>query len=119
MTYQDVKSMLDELSALLGIPYEYEAYRKGTAPEPPYFLFTFPESNDFMADDRNYAKFRTLDIELYTLKKNFAMEMKLEKFLEDHDMPYALLADEWLDTEGMHETLYEMSVNITEESEEA
>ena len=49
---------------------------------------------------------------------SIAMEMKLEKFLQDHDMPYALLADEWLDTEGMHETLYEMSVNITE-SEEA
>ena len=60
----------------------------------------------------------TPDGMLYTLKKNFAMEMKLEKFLQDHDMPYALLADEWLDTEGMHETLYEMSVNITE-SEEA
>jgi hypothetical protein len=119
MTYAEVRNLLDDLSAELGIPYEYQSYRKGTAPDPPYFLFTYPASGDLIADNRNYAMFRTLDIELYTLKKNFAMEMKLEKFLQDHDMPYSLLADEWLESEGMHETLYETGVNITEESEEA
>jgi hypothetical protein len=51
-----------------------------------------------------------LDIELYTDDKDWELEKKLEEILDKHDIAWEQTASEWLESEKMWESLYEMEV---------
>lgn len=57
-------------------------------PEPPYICFLVDGSANLMADNQVYHKINDLNIELYTIKKDLVAEAKLEKVLDDHEIPY-------------------------------
>lgn len=57
-------------------------------PEPPYICFLVDGSANLMADNKVYHKINDLNIELYTTKKDLVAEAKLEKVLDDHEIPY-------------------------------
>lgn len=110
MTTREVKQMIDET----GLPNAYHHFREGTGREPPFVVFYFPDSVDFMADGINYAKRRRLIIELYTDAKDFASEAVIEGVLTAHGQPYEM-AEAYIEGEQMYMAAYTTEVYINEE----
>lgn len=81
---------------------------------PPFVVFYYPRSEDFLADDVNYQKIRTLVIELYTDSKDFSSEEAIETSLTNADFVYTK-SETYLDDEKMFEVVYQTSVIIEEE----
>ena len=67
-------------------------------------------TDNFFADGKTYKKITKLDIELYTDDKDWELEKKLEGILDKHDIAWEQTASEWLESEKMWESLYEMEV---------
>lgn len=107
MTYQDVLDMLDETS----LPSAYHHFAEGESPDPPFLVFLFPESDNFGADNRVYQKIDVLNIELYTDRKDPALEETLETILDNHNLFYQK-SETWIEDELMYEVLYEMRMLI-------
>ena len=112
MTYKEVNTFI----AGLGLPYAYNEFPAGTSQEPPFICFLFDSSNDFIADDTNYAKIRPLTIELYTAEKDFALEDTVEAALSASGFVYSR-QETYLDDEQMNMVIYTTEIVITEEIE--
>lgn len=108
MTPTDVEKMLGEL----GIPYRYNHFtqREMEDVELPIAVWNVPGTNNFFADGKVYKKISRLDIELYTDEKDWNMEEKLEEILNKNGITWQQTASEWLESENMWESLYEMEV---------
>lgn len=107
MTYEEIKSMIDET----GLPSNYYQYPEGEAPAPPYILFYYPERNDFAADNTNYVKIAALNIEFYSAEKDFENEAVIETVLERHGLFYDK-EEQYIESEHMYEVLYTTEVTI-------
>lgn len=105
MTYQEIYTMLEAIK----LPVTYYEWPEGHAPDPPYLVFYYPGSNDFEADDRNYAKIRELVVELYTDEKDITTEELVEAALSG--MVYER-EETYIDSERMFEVAYNMEVVI-------
>lgn len=108
MTYQEVKTMVESI----GLPFAYYQFTNDTAVAPPFICFYFDESSDEPADNMNWAKIRTLYIELYTDEKDFELESTVESVLASNDQFYTR-SEDYLDSERMMMVTYEMQVVIT------
>lgn len=109
MTYQDVASMIGSI----GLPYAYDHFTDETGRELPFICFIYPETDDFIADNKNYAKIRRLQIELYTANKDFDLEARVEAVLEAAGLVYNGNGD-FLNTEQMYMQTYNTEVLIDE-----
>lgn len=105
MTCEDIVAML----APMNLPLAYHHYAEGEAPELPYLIYVLPNTNNFHADGKVYAKINALDIELYSAIKNPELEAQLEAILDENALCYEKTED-WLTSEKMYECLYEMEV---------
>lgn len=108
MTYREVKTMVQSI----GLPFAYYQFTADTAVAPPFICFYFDESDDEPADNMNWAKIRTLYIELYTDEKDFELESTVESVLASNDQFYTR-SETYLDSERMMMVSYEMKVVIT------
>ena len=108
MTYRDVKTMVQSI----GLPFAYYQFTADTAVAPPFICFYFDESDDEPADNMNWAKIRTLYIELYTDAKDFELESTVETVLANNDQ-FFTRSETYLDSERMMMVSYEMQVVIT------
>ena len=54
MTYIEVSDMIRAFD----FPYNYYQFPKGEAPAPPFVVFYYPNSDDFIADNKNYSGIR-------------------------------------------------------------
>ena len=108
MTYREVKTMVQSI----GLPFAYYQFTADTAVAPPFICFYFDESDDEPADNMNWAKIRTLYIELYTDEKDFELESTVETALANNDQFYTR-SETYLDSERMMMVSYEMQVVIT------
>lgn len=106
MTYQEIKAALEET----GLPVVYNAWEIGQAPALPYIVFTYPNNSDFMGDNQNYVEIVALDVELYTKRKNIALEKQVETVLKKY-FQYGKTSM-WIEDEQMNETLYTTEVVI-------
>lgn len=106
MTYQQILDALEETD----LPVVYNAWEIGNVPDLPYIVFTYPNNNDFKADDENYVEIVALNIELYSETKDIPLEKDVEEVLKD----YFVFSKEsiWLESEHMNETLYQTEVII-------
>ncbi|MEK4835985.1 hypothetical protein [Bacillus sp. FSL L8-0152] len=76
------------------------------APAPPYICFLVDGSANLMADNKVYHKIDDANIELYTTKKDLVAEEKLEKVLDDHEIPYDSYGT-FIESEKMYQKIYE------------
>lgn len=111
MTYRQVATMINSI----GIPYAYYQFPDGTGQACPFICFFFSDSNDLAADDTNYQKIRTLNIELYTDNKDFALEETVETVLNSNGLVYDR-TEEYLDSERMFMVVYTTDILVTEEN---
>lgn len=106
-TYQGIATMI----ASLEIPYAYYQFPEGTEQATPFICFYFSDTTGFYADNVNFARQTTLVIELYTDEKRFDIESKVEKLLNDNELPYQRY-ESYIDSEQMLMQTYETEVFI-------
>ena len=62
-----------------GIPYAYDHFAEGEAPDPPFLCYLLPGSDNFSADGKVYHKISEVRLELYTDFKDLSSEQHLQK----------------------------------------
>ena len=105
MTYEEIHDMMQEI----GLPFAYHHFAEGESPSPPFLLFLSTGANTFGADDLVYYSFKQLDVEVYTDKKDPALEEKVETVLTQHEIYYTK-TEVWIESERLYEVLYELEV---------
>lgn len=111
MTYKEVATMINSI----GIPYAYYQFPDGTGQACPFICFFFSDSNDLAAENTNYQKIRTLNLELYTDNKDFELEETVETVLNSNGLVYDR-SESYLDSERMFMVVYTTDILITEEN---
>lgn len=99
---------MDKLLTVLqetGIPYAYDHFTEGEAPEPPFVCYLFFGSNNFAADGHVYYKINEVHVELYTDYKDLSVERTLEDALDQHGIFYEK-SEVWIESEKLYEVLY-------------
>lgn len=110
MTHAQIATMIQSI----GLPFAYYQFPNDTPQAPPFICFFYPDNNDVIADNSNYQKIERLVIELYTDYKDFLLEAAVESVLTSYGLVFSR-DEEFLDSERMHETIYESNVIITED----
>lgn len=108
MTYQEIYDALCET----GLPVALNRWDMPRIPDLPYIVFTYPQNNDFRADDINYAEIVQLEVGLYTKRKNIALEHSVEAVLTEHFGAFFKSSD-YVPADAVQETLYTTEVAIT------
>ncbi|KMP32229.1 phage protein [Bacillus cereus] len=106
MNLIELKKILDAT----GYPVAYShftVFPNNPVPKPPYICFIADGSANLMADNKVYHKINDLNIELYTTKKDLVAEAKLEKILDDLEIPYDSPIEGVIESEKMYQKIYE------------
>lgn len=110
MTYQDIATMIDGF----GLPNAYYQFPDSTPQVLPFIVFYYEDSSDLYADCKNYQRITELTIEFYSETKDFFTEALIEDALATASLTYRK-SEQFIDSEKMHETVYEMEVLINAE----
>ena len=106
MNKSDVPALLERL----GFPFAYDHFAEGEGPDPPFLVYRYPKADNFAADGVAYFKRDVLHIEVYTDKKDPALEEQIEAALDEGGIFYGK-GETWIDSEKLYEVLYEMEVS--------
>lgn len=108
MNKKSIETMLEKV----GVPFKYHHFTQREMKEIPLpiMVWNVPGTDNFFADGQVYKKVKRLDIEIYTDEKDWELEEKLEKILDESGIAWEQTASEWLQSESMWESLYEMEV---------
>lgn len=71
-----------EILERIGLPYAYHHFAPANAPVPPFICYLEEASNNFAADGVVYLPVTTTHIEVYTDRKNPALEERVEEELQ-------------------------------------
>ena len=102
-----IMSMMEEI----GIPFAYDHFAEGEAPNPPFICFLDPGSDNFAADGWAYFKVDKTHIELYTDEKNPETESRVETVLDGHGIFYDK-TEVWIESERLYEVLYSFELEV-------
>lgn len=105
---------MDEVLAMLRemkLPFAYDHFAEGEAPEPPFICYLVPGSNNFAADGKVYFKINEYHIELYTDAKAPALENSVETALDNHGVFYNK-SETWIESEKLYEVLYTFEMEV-------
>ena len=99
------------MEKLLSILFAYDHFAEGESPDPPFICYLLPGSNNFAADGKVYYKISQVNIELYTDRKDPAVEQKLEDALDAASIFYNK-TEVWIDSEKLYEVLYQFEMEV-------
>ena len=102
---------LVQMFSEIGIPFAYDHFAEGESPDPPFICYLLPGSNNFAADGKVYYKISQVNIELYTDRKDPAVEQKLEDALDAASIFYNK-TEVWIDSEKLYEVLYQFEMEV-------
>lgn len=110
MTYKEIFNALERT----GLPVAFNFWESPeNIPPLPYIVFTYPENNDFKADNTNFQEIVTLEVGLYTKRKSIETEKAVEAVLLQNFHTY-FKTSEYVNADSMQETLYTMEVIVTD-----
>ena len=107
MTYKQIATMLSSV----GIPTAYDHFTNKTEQKPPFLVFFYDGIDDVYADNTNYQRIVTLNVELYTDNKDFSQEAAVESALAGKGLTYTK-EEAYIDSEKMYQISYESEVLI-------
>ena len=110
MTYEDIATMLNST----GLSVAYNAFPIGSVPPLPYIVYSYPNSENFGADNSVYQKGTQLRIWLCTSEKDFDTEEALESVLDTNKIFYNK-TESFEQNDAMYMVLYEMELHINEQ----
>ena len=99
---------MDEIMQMLSemhVPFAYDHFEEGHAPDPPFLIFLTPESRNFAADGLVYFLVSGWNVELYTDKKEPEVEKAVEAVLSAHGLFFDK-TEVYIDSEHLYEVLY-------------
>lgn len=105
---------MDKLLEMLGemqIPFAYDHFAEGEAPDPPFICYLLPGSNNFSADGVAYFKVNEVRMELYTDTKDLSVEQNVEAVLDQHGFFYEK-SETWIESEKLYEVLYSFELEV-------
>ena len=108
MTLSSVRTIISEISTFQN-KVAYRAFPVGKAPKLPFVCYLATDTDNFDADNRVYQVIQNVDVELYTEKKDPAVEKQLEAACDANYIPWDK-TETWLDDEQCYEILYEISI---------
>lgn len=100
---------MDEVVKILeefGIPFSYDHFAEGEGPDPPFACYRIPNTDNFSADGMVYLDVDVIDIELYTDKKDPALERRLQDILTAAGIFFEK-NEVWIESEKLYEVVYE------------
>ena len=100
-------NILDEI----GIPFAYSHFAEGESPEPPFMCYLLPTSDNFSADGRVYHKLSSVHFEVYTDKKDRALENRVEDVLDKNNIFYNK-SEVWINSEKLYEVIYSFELEV-------
>ena len=106
---QDIKNILDELN----IPVAYHHFN--TDINPPFVVYYRTSSSNYGADNKVLQKFNNFYIELYTEYKDPTTEQMLENLLDENEIFYDVVSEDYIDTEKMYQVIYSISLKHTDQ----
>lgn len=92
----------------IGFPVAYHHFEEGHSPSPPFLVYLTSESENFGADNWSYHKNISVQIELYTAKKDLLSEEMVESVLDTHRLHF-----DKIETYVTSEKLYQINYYIT------
>lgn len=101
MTLVELKKLLDAT----GYPVAYSHFN--SKQETPFIAYLVTYSPHFHADNKVYHKIDSVDIELYTDKKDLQSEQVLEDLLDENEIPYKPY-EEHIESEELFKKTYEV-----------
>lgn len=108
MKLSELKDALNSISGFKG-KVTYRAFPENEAPELPFICYLSGSSDNFSADNISYFKKTSVDIELYSKKKDIASEEAIESKLDEIGLPYE--KDEtYIASEQCYEVIYSVEV---------
>ena len=105
---------MDELLQILQeleLPFAYDHFAEGEAPEPPFVVYLLPGSKNFSADGKVYYQISEVHIELYTDKKEPTREQSVESVLDAHEI-FWQKSEVWIASERLYEVLYTFNMEV-------
>lgn len=105
MTLPEFKKQLN----ILELPIAYHCFAPGQVPELPYIVYYADEDNNFYADDTVYFEGYAVTVEVYSEKKDLALEEKVKQLLNKNRFPYESY-ESFLDSENMYLKAYEINI---------
>lgn len=105
MTHEELMAVLAEA----GLPIAYDHFAEGESPDPPFFCFLYPGSDNFAADGKVWYKIRQVNVELYTDLKDPELENRVEAVLDEHGIFYEK-SEVWIESERLYEVLYTFEI---------
>ncbi|MCR5601614.1 MAG: hypothetical protein K6G33_12830 [Ruminococcus sp.] len=103
------KEQVPQMIRYMNLPFAYDHFAEGESPDPPFLVYLYPGSDNFAADGTVYYKQDQLHIELYTDKKDPALEDRVEATINAHGLFYNK-SETWIPSENLYEVLYRMEV---------
>lgn len=103
MTLKELKKILDST----GYPVAYSHFNEYK--KTPYITYLVSDSPNYFADNTAYKKIDSVQIELYTDKKDIHAEEKLEKILDDNNICYTS-SETYIESQGLFQKIYEMEM---------
>ena len=100
-------NILDEI----GIPFAYSHFAEGESPEPPFMCYLLPTSDNFSADGRVYHKLSSVHFEVYTDKKDRALENRVEDVFDKNNIFYNK-SEVWINSEKLYEVIYSFELEV-------
>lgn len=91
-----------------GLPSAYHHFEEGHSPAPPFLVYWFPASDNFGADNHAYYKASQIQLELYTNKKDLALEEQIETRFESRGLFFEKV-ELYLDTEKLYQIVYHLN----------
>ncbi len=108
MTRENVYQILNDI----GYPLAYEIFGEGQTNDPPYMVYSFPQSSPFYADGEIYCEIDRLQVDLYTRVKDPEAERKVEAALTRDDWSSFRKRENYYPSEDIFEITYELEVSI-------
>ena len=105
---------MDKIISLLneiGIPFAYSHFAEGESPEPPFLCYLLPRSDNFSADGAVYHKLSVVHFEVYTDKKDRALENRVEDVLDKNNVFYNK-SEVWINSEKLYEVIYTFELEV-------
>ena len=87
----------------------YRAFPKGKAPALPFICYMATQTNNFKADNKVYTVIQSVDIELYTRRKDVTTEALVESALDNANIVWDKYED-YITDEDMYMITYETEV---------
>lgn len=104
-----LKEVVEELLDEVGLEYKYHHFEVEEAIAPPFICWIVPDTDNFAADGKVFFKGENVHIELYTDKKDFELELRIETVLDEKEL-YWDKTEDYIESEKMYMVTYILTV---------